>query len=76
MTDELEIELQILNFAHDYINSRATEVIKDLTEKALSLNIEEKDRRVILGERRGIQNFVVALNERRLLLRAQKQKES
>ena len=76
MTDELEIELQILNFAHDYINSRATEVIKDLTEKALSLNIEEKDRRVILGERRGIQNFLVALNERRLLLRAQKQKES
>ena len=76
MTDELEIELQTLNFAHDYINSRATEVIKDLTEKALSLNIEEKDRRVILGERRGIQNFVVALNERRLLLRAQKQKES
>lgn len=75
MTDEENVELQILNNCFDLINSRADEVIKGLTQKALVVRMEETDRIALLGRREGLMNFVQSLGERRRILVEKKQKE-
>lgn len=76
MTPEQEAELHILNVSYNAISEMLHEQIKGLTEKALSLKIEEKDRMIVLGGRRELLNFMKGFHERRERLKALKQKES
>ena len=75
MTEEQELELQILNYCKDYIYKVIDEQIKDLTNKALSLKIIESDRLVILGGRVTLISLQNLIQERRQNLLALKQKE-
>lgn len=75
MTEEQELELQILNYCKDYIYKVIDEQIKDLTNKALSLKIIESDRLVILGGRITLISLQNLIQERRQNLLALKQKE-
>ena len=75
MKEELELELQILNYCNDYISSMLDKEINVLTDKALSLKMKEIDRLVILGGRETLMNLKTILNDKRQNLLAQKQKE-
>lgn len=76
MTDEEKRELQILNISYTLISKMVSEQLKGLTDKALSLTIDEKSRVAVLGGRNELINFHNGLNERRNKLTALLNKEA
>lgn len=75
MLDEEKVELAALESSKIFINILANRFISALTEKALSVKIEEKERLVIIGRKIGIEEIIQATDRRIAELKEKKKRE-